>query len=115
MDSVVITGVSTGIGLSAAEILCESGYKVFGSVRKIEDAKYLSSKYSNFKPLIFDVRDESAIQDSVDYVKNELSNEDKLVGLVNNSGIALGGPFKYLNTEYLTWKSMDHRNPVCAF
>ncbi len=99
MDSVVITGVSTGIGLSAAEILCESGYKVFGSVRKIEDAKYLSSKYSNFKPLIFDVRDESAIQDSVDYVKSELSNEDKLVGLVNNSGIALGGPFKYLNTD----------------
>ena len=55
MDSVVITGVSTGIGLSAAEILCESGYKVFGSVRKIEDSDHLSSKYPNFKPLVFDV------------------------------------------------------------
>ena len=99
MDCVVITGVSTGIGLSATEILCDSGYKVFGSVRKIEDADELTSKYSNFKPLIFDVRDEEAIQKSADYVKQELSDQDRLVGLVNNSGIALGGPFKYLNTD----------------
>ena len=99
MDCVVITGVSTGIGLSATEILCDSGYKVFGSVRKIKDAEELSSKYPNFKPLIFDVRDEEAIQKSADYVKEELSDQDRLVGLVNNSGIALGGPFKYLNTD----------------
>ena len=99
MDAVVITGVSTGIGLSATEILCQSGYKVFGSVRKIEDADNLCSKYSNFKPLLFDVRDEQAIQESANYVKEQLSKDDRLVGLVNNSGIALGGPFKYLNTD----------------
>ena len=34
MDAIVITGVSSGIGLRSAEILCESGYKVYGSVRK---------------------------------------------------------------------------------
>ena len=69
MDAVVITGVSTGIGLSATEILCESGYKVFGSVRKIVDADNLCSKYSNFKPLLFDVRDEDAIEDYQQAVK----------------------------------------------
>ena len=73
MDAVVITGVSTGIGLSASEILCEAGYKVFGSVRKIEDAEGLSSKYPNFKPLIFDVRNEEAIQEGANYVKEQLS------------------------------------------
>ena len=100
MDAVVITGVSSGIGLKSAEILCDAGYKVYGSVRKEQDASVLSQKYPNlFKALIFDVRDEPAIKEAAQFVKKDLSDNDKLVGLVNNSGIALGGPFKYLNTD----------------
>ena len=100
MDSVVITGVSSGIGLSAAQILCNSGYRVYGSVRKEKDAQILIDQYpKQFKPLIFDVRDEAAIKEASDFVKNDLSDKDRLVGLVNNSGIALGGPFKHLNTD----------------
>tara|TARA_B100002051_G_C16743567_1_gene645905 strand:- start:794 stop:1648 length:855 start_codon:yes stop_codon:yes gene_type:complete len=100
MDSVVITGVSSGIGLSAAQILCNSGYRVYGSVRKENDAQILIDQYpKQFKPLIFDVRDEAAIKEASDFVKNDLSDKDRLVGLVNNSGIALGGPFKHLNTD----------------
>ena len=52
-----------------------------------------------FKTLVFDVRDENAIKEASEFVKNDLSDNDKLIGLVNNSGIALGGPFKYLNTD----------------
>ena len=37
MKKVVITGVSTGIGYSSAKILCNSGYFVYGSVRKEKD------------------------------------------------------------------------------
>ena len=100
MDSVVITGVSSGIGLSAAQILCNSGYRVYGSVRKENDAQILIDQYpKQFKPLIFDVRDAAAIKEASDFVKNDLSDKDRLVGLVNNSGIALGGPFKHLNTD----------------
>ena len=100
MDAVVITGVSTGIGLAAAETLCQSNYKVYGSVRKEKDADVLCSKYpNNFKPLFFDVRDEDAIKKASEFVKNDLSDNDKLVCLVNNSGIALGGPFKHINTD----------------
>ena len=100
MDSIVITGVSSGIGLRSAEILCDSGYRVYGSVRKREDADKLCTQYpSHFKPLIFDVRDEEAIKKASEFVKNDLSSNDKLVGLINNSGIALGGPFKYLKTD----------------
>mgnify|MGYP001309988664 CR=1 FL=1 len=100
MDAVVITGVSTGIGLAAAEILCQSNYKVYGSVRKEKDAEFLSSKYpDNFKPLIFDVRDEEAIKKASDFVREDLSDSDRLVCLVNNSGIALGGPFKHIDTD----------------
>ena len=100
MDSIVITGVSSGIGLRSAEILCESGYRVYGSVRKEKDSDKLYNKYPNhFKPLVFDVRDESAIKKASDFVKKDLSDKDRLIGLVNNSGIALGGPFKHLTTD----------------
>ena len=78
MNCVVITGVSTGIGFNAADILCDAGYRVYGSVRKIEDAKKLSEKHGPlFKPLIFDVRDEDAINKSARYVSEDLKKDDK--------------------------------------
>ena len=100
MDAIVVTGVSSGIGFSAAKILCESGYKVYGSVRKKEDGDKLCNQYPDlFKTIVFDVRDEDAIKKASEFVKNDLTDNDSLVGLVNNSGIALGGPFKYLETD----------------
>jgi NAD(P)-dependent dehydrogenase (short-subunit alcohol dehydrogenase family) len=39
MRSVVITGVSTGIGWATAKLLLEQGFRVFGSVRKSADAE----------------------------------------------------------------------------
>ena len=100
MKHVLVTGVSTGIGYSAVEHLINSGYSVFGSVRKQEDATRLESAFrENFIPLIFDVRDEEAILESVKVVKSELTSSDQLVAIVNNSGIALGGPIQYLPTD----------------
>ena len=69
MKKVVITGVSTGIGYSSAKTLCDSGYFVYGSVRKNEDGQRLSSELGdNFQPLIFDVTNFQAISDSVEKV-----------------------------------------------
>tara|TARA_Y100001935_G_C17272844_1_gene492941 strand:- start:671 stop:1525 length:855 start_codon:yes stop_codon:yes gene_type:complete len=100
MKCVVITGVSSGIGFCTADMLCEAGYKVYGSVRKIDDATKIAKKHGKlFKPLVFDVRDENAIEKSVEFVKRDLSKNDNIVSLVNNSGIALGGPFKHLSTD----------------
>ena len=100
MDAIVVTGVSSGIGFNAAKTLCEAGYKVYGSVRKKEDGDKLCNLYPNlFKTIVFDVRDEGAIKKASEFVRNDLTDNDKLVGLVNNSGIALGGPFKYLETD----------------
>ena len=43
MRSVVITGVSTGIGWATAKLLLDRGFRVFGSVRKQADADRLKT------------------------------------------------------------------------
>ena len=100
MKKVVITGVSTGIGYSSAKILCDSGYRVFGSVRKQEDAEKASSEFGvNFTPLIFDVTDSKEIQENAQIVKGELIPGEALAGLVNNAGVAMGGPINLIDTD----------------
>ena len=100
MKKVVITGVSTGIGYSSAKILCDSGYRVFGSVRKQEDAEKITSEFgANFTPLIFDVTDSKGIQENSQIVKGELIPGEALAGLVNNAGVAMGGPINLIDTD----------------
>jgi len=97
--SIVITGVSTGIGYATAEIFLKNGYQVFGSVRKPGDAEYFQNTYPNlFTPLVFDVTDESAIVHARSIVKEKLQGEG-LSGLINNAGIAEGGPLELLPNE----------------
>src|SRR6202023_541433 len=64
----------------------------FGSVRKAADADRLRNEFgANFTPLLFDVTDEAAGLSGAREVRAALSGET-LTGLVNNAGIAVGGP-----------------------
>lgn len=99
MKSVVITGVSTGIGWSTAKFLIQKGFRVFGSVRKQEDAERLTLEFGgNFVPLIFDVTDESAVQAAAQTVRDQLQGET-LFGLVNNAGVAIAAPLIHMSTD----------------
>lgn len=92
MKSVVVTGVSTGIGHAAAKVLAEKGFHVFGSVRKEAHAERLKKELGDrFTALIFDVTDEAAIRRAAEEVRAALKGET-LAGLVNNAGIAVSGP-----------------------
>jgi NAD(P)-dependent dehydrogenase (short-subunit alcohol dehydrogenase family) len=92
MQSVVITGVSTGIGRATAKLLLERGFRVFGSVRKLADADRLKSEFgANYTPLLLDVTDEAAVLSAAREVRAALNGET-LTGLVNNAGIAVAGP-----------------------
>ena len=92
MQSVVVTGVSTGIGWAAAKILVERGFRVFGSVRKPADAERLQQEFgAAFVPLLFDVTDEAAVRAAADSVRAQLRGET-LFGLVNNAGVAIPAP-----------------------
>src|SRR3981081_1909551 len=92
MQSVVITGASTGIGWATAKLLLDRGFRVFGSVRKQSDADRLKAEVgANFIPLGVDVTDEAAVLAAAGEVRAALGGET-LAGLVNNAGIAVGGP-----------------------
>lgn len=97
--SVVITGVSTGIGWGATKVLVKKGFHVFGSVRKAADGERLKAEFGDaFTPLLFDVADEAAVRAAARQVEAALGGAT-LAGLVNNAGIAVAGPLLHLPVE----------------
>lgn len=96
--NVLITGVSSGIGYYATRKFIAEGYRVYGSVRKKEDAERLESKFGHgFRPLLFDVTDEEMVKRAAEVVETEIGDEG-LTLLVNNSGMAVTGPAQCLST-----------------
>jgi NAD(P)-dependent dehydrogenase (short-subunit alcohol dehydrogenase family) len=92
MKTVVVTGVSTGIGKGVARVLAGAGFRVFGSVRKGADAEALASEFGDrFTPLVLDVTDEAEIEAAAAAVRASLKGA-RLDGLVNNAGVAISGP-----------------------
>lgn len=99
MQSVVVTGVSTGIGWAITKVLIQRHFRVFGSVRKTQDAERLSKEFGErVVPLLFDVTDEEAVQAAAQQVRAQL-NSETLFGLVNNAGIAVPAPLMHLPTD----------------
>ena len=99
MESVLITGVSTGIGYDVALKLANRGYRVYGSVRREEDARKLTEKLGErYRPLLFDVTDAEALKAAVETVKSEIGSAN-LAGLVNNAGFSTHGPLMHMPVE----------------
>lgn len=92
MKSVVITGVSTGVGRGAATVMVKRGWRVFGSVRKVADGTALSDDLGKaFVPLTFDLQDDEAVLAASDTVREHLCGRT-LDGLVNNAGSSFTDP-----------------------
>ena len=92
MKSVVVTGVSTGIGRGIASVMVAAGWRVFGSVRREADAQPLRAALGeSFVPLLFDVEDDGAVVAASAAVRGHLAGRT-LDGLVNNAGMALADP-----------------------
>ena len=93
--TVLITGANQGIGFEAARQLLELGYFVYLGVRDEEKGKEAVKQlkedlgHQSVDYLIIDIRD----IDSVINAKNQLASKiPYLDALVNNAGIAGGGP-----------------------
>jgi NAD(P)-dependent dehydrogenase (short-subunit alcohol dehydrogenase family) len=115
MRSVVITGASTGIGWATAKLLLDRGFRVFGSVRKQDDAGRLKREFgANFTPLLFDVTNEAKVRGAAHQVRRALRGET-LFGLVNNAGIAVPGPvFELAADEFRRQMDVNVIGPIIS-
>jgi NAD(P)-dependent dehydrogenase (short-subunit alcohol dehydrogenase family) len=101
MKSILISGVSTGIGHDAASELCRRGYRVFGSIRDPLQAERLKRELGpHFVPVTFDVTDPTAIKAAMTDIETETGGTG-LFGLINNAGISLPGPLASLSPDSL--------------
>lgn len=99
--AVVVTGASTGIGEACALRLDRMGCAVFAGVRREADAEALRTKASGrLIPLSLDVTRPQDIQQAVGRVA-EAVGDAGMAGLVNNAGVAVGGPLEFLPIDAL--------------
>lgn len=102
--SVLITGASTGIGEACAIHLASRGWRVFAGVRREEDGQALVAKSENtIIPLLLDVTRQEQIHAAIETIQEAVGNAG-LDGLMNNAGIAVGGPLEYLPTEQIEYQ-----------
>lgn len=86
--AVLVTGASSGIGRRIAELLATEGFFVYAGARKAEDIAELS-KVANMKGIRLDVTSPTEIASAVSAIT---ADGRSLYGVVNNAGIAVGGP-----------------------
>lgn len=81
----IVTGASSGIGQATAELLANSGYKVYGTSRKEAPPAQRS-----YKMITLDVNSEASIEAAI---KEVVNIEDRIDLVVNNAGfgVAPGG------------------------
>lgn len=119
LPTIVVTGVSSGIGEAIALHLIQAGYCVYGSVRKAADAERLKETLGEyFIPMLFDVRDRDAINVCAQQLAEALDGKP-LVALVNNAGLAAFGPMQCLDDtvfeDTITVNLFGTRNVTNAF
>ena len=93
--SILITGCSSGIGQCAALGLHQRGYRVFATVRDLEDAKALKS--AGIECLILDYRDSASIGQAVESVLTQ--TQGHLYGLFNNGAYGQPGACEDLSRD----------------
>ena len=81
---ILVTGASSGIGRSVAELLSERGCVVFASYRRVSDRSSLA-KLPGVTPVRLDVTRDDQVRQAMVAVRKQRMG---LAGLVNNAGIA---------------------------
>jgi NAD(P)-dependent dehydrogenase (short-subunit alcohol dehydrogenase family) len=92
MDTVLVTGSSTGLGLEIALHLAECGFRVFATVRDASNHAVVleaaEQRGVSLDVLTLDVTDPSSIEAAVETI---VAMSGGIFGLVNNAGIGLRG------------------------
>src|ERR1700704_3356205 len=98
MDTVLITGSSTGLGLEMAVYLAERGFRVYATMRDLGQRDELLEEAGRRRVdlgvLQLDVTDPARIDRAVTQAVEEAGG---VFGLVNNAGVGLRGCFEDLS------------------
>ena len=81
---IVVTGVSSGIGRTTAQMFSQKGCEVFGTVRSLEKAKPICG----VELVEMDIRDEESIQRAIKAIIAKAGHIDVLI---NSAGVTLLG------------------------
>ena len=93
--AVLVTGASTGIGRKITEAFAAKGYFVYAGARKKKDMDALNALDN-----VMAVRLDVTIQDEIDAAVRTIEAEGRgLWGLINNAGVAIGGPLLDVDVE----------------
>lgn len=95
-DAVIVTGASTGIGRAMVENFVNNDVRVFAAVRDLSTVP----EHPLVTPVRLDVTSAKEALDAADVVAGALG-EARLRGIVNNAGIAVGGPLEFLDLDEL--------------
>lgn len=95
--SILITGCSSGIGLSVAQGLQKKGYRVFATARKHEDVTNLQAL--GLESLHLDLNDSLSMHNAVKKIMH--LTDGKLYALFNNGAYAQPGALEDVPTEAL--------------
>lgn len=114
LPSILISGVSTGIGLALARDLLDSGWRVFGTVRSDADARRLEDELGErFSALLLDVTSEPEWHHRTGRELARHLAGRPLRALVHNAGIARGGPLTHQPEE--EFRAMMETNVLGVF
>jgi len=108
--SVLVTGASTGIGRETARLAATQGWSVFAGVRKEADAEAIRAEgLPNLRPILVDITQGSMIEAAIGEIDARVGAEG-LHALVNNAGIARGGPVEF--TDLSHWREQLETNII---
>jgi NAD(P)-dependent dehydrogenase (short-subunit alcohol dehydrogenase family) len=96
--AVVLTGASGGLGLATSRLLVERGFRVFGTLLEHEDGAPLEAL--GVIPVRLDVAQPASLHDARRQI-DTLLGDQPLAALINNAGIADGGPIELLDLDML--------------